>query len=145
MRYAQLRVWIGFLLVVSAASVRADDPAVKTNHALVGTWKLVSAKYGGEDRTLPNEMTTLKHVTPSQFMWASYGDDGVVTRAAGGTYTVDGDSYAETPSYGFSDDFDAIKGSAQKFKWKVEGDKWHHSGALSNGLTIEEVWQRVGA
>ena len=39
--------------------------------------------------------------------------------------------------------FDIIKDKAQTFKWKVEGNKWHHNGKLSNGLTIEEVWERV--
>jgi hypothetical protein len=29
------------------------------------------------------------------------------------------------------------------FECKVEGAKWYHNGALSSGLTIEEVWERV--
>ena len=41
------------------------------------------------------------------------------------------------------DTFDLIKGKAQTFKCKVEGNKWHHDGKLSNDLTIEEVWERV--
>lgn len=109
---------------------------------LAGTWKLVSAKYGGEDYNFEGA-TTVKHVTPSQFMWASYDKDGKVTRAAGGDYTIKGDVYEETPTYGLSEDFDTIKKKAQTFKWKVEGNKWHHNGKLSNGLTIDEVWERV--
>jgi hypothetical protein len=27
--------------------------------------------------------------------------------------------------------------------WKLEGNKWYPNGKLSNGETIEEVWQRV--
>jgi hypothetical protein len=131
-------------LAVSAAAARADDPpAAAKTHALVGTWKMVSAKYGGQERDLPSEMTTIKHVTPSQFMWASYDKDGKVTRAAGGSYSVRGENYEEIPEYGISSDFDLIKGNAQTFKWKVEGNKWHHNGKLSNGLTIEEVWERI--
>src|SRR5262245_41350554 len=123
----------------------ADEPKGRTKlqDQLIGTWKLVSAKYGGQEFKFPEGNTTLKHITPTQFMWASYDADGKVTRAAGGGYTLKGDAYEETPEYGISADFDVIKGKAQTFKWKVDGNKWHHDGKLSNGLTIEEVWERV--
>ncbi|HKQ76982.1 MAG TPA: hypothetical protein VJ810_25025 [Blastocatellia bacterium] len=39
--------------------------------------------------------------------------------------------------------FKDLKGKPQMFECKVEGNKWRHNGALSNGLTIEEVWERV--
>jgi hypothetical protein len=76
-------------------------------------------------------------------MWASYGADGTVTRAAGGTYILKGDVYEETPQYGLSADFDTVKEKAQTFKCRIDGDTWHHDGKLSNGLTIEEIWERV--
>jgi hypothetical protein len=128
-------------LAVTAAGARADDP--KADNKLVGTWKLVSAKYGGNEHKFPEGSTMLKHVTPTQFMWATYDKDGTVTRAAGGGYTLKGETYEETPEYGLSSDFDLIKGKAQTFTWKIDGNKWHHNGKLSNGLTIEEVWERV--
>ena len=71
------------------------------------------------------------------------GADGIVTRAAGGGYTVKGATYEEMPEYGFSSDFDVVKGKAQTFACRVEGNKWYSKGTLSNGLTIEEVWERV--
>jgi len=125
-------------------AVARPDPAASPQEKLIGTWRLVSARYGGEDHKSPEGTTTLKHVTSSQFMWASYGADGTVTRAAGGTYTLKADTYEETPEYGLSGDFDLIRGKAQTFKCMIDGDKWHHDGKLSNGLTIEEVWERVG-
>ena len=133
------------VLTVTAVSNRADEPKAeaKSGHSLVGTWKLLTAKYGGEQTELPAGATTLKHVTPTQFMWATYDKDGAVTRSAGGGYTLKADVYEETPQYGIGDDFDVIKGKVQTFKWKVEGNKWYHNGKLSNGLTIEEVWERV--
>src|SRR6266550_7410035 len=132
-------------LAVTAASARPDEPKgdAKSDHKLVGTWKLISAKYGDQEFTFPEGVTMLKHVTPTQFMWATYDKDGTVTRAAGGAYTLKGEVYEETPEYGISSDFDLIKGKAQTFKWKIEGNKWYHNGKLSNGLTIEEVWERV--
>ena len=133
--------------LAAAAAAVADDPkgAPPSDNKLIGTWKMVSAKYGGREVTFPEGITTLKHVTPAHFMWASYDKDGVVSRTAGGTYTIKGEKYEETPAYGMSSDFDIIKGKAQTFTWKVEGNKWLHNGALSSGLTIEEVWERVEA
>jgi hypothetical protein len=127
-----------------AQSAPGEPKKVATPNRLVGTWELVSARYGGQEFKFPEGTTMLKHVTPSHFMWATYDKDGKVSRAAGGPYTVTRDKYEETPTYGVGADFDAIKGKAHSFKWKVEGTKWYHDGQLNNGLTIEEVWQRVG-
>lgn len=133
-----------FLAPIAAAW--ADEPGVaKSEYKLLGTWKSVSAKFGGQEYKFPEGMTTLKHVTPAHFMWTSFDKDGIMTRAAGGSYTLKGEAYVETPEYGMSGDFDIIKGKAQTFTWKVEGNKWFHNGKLSNGLTIEEVWERVEA
>jgi hypothetical protein len=132
-------------LAATVAAVPADDlkGEAKADNKLVGTWKIVSGKYGGRPFNRPEGFTTLKHVTPTQYMWASYGAEGKVTRTAGGSYSLKGEEYTEMPEYGIGGDFDLIKGKAQTFTWKVEGDKWYHTGKLSNGLTIEEVWQRV--
>jgi hypothetical protein len=51
--------------------------------------------------------------------------------------------YEETPEYGLSADFEVIRGKPQSFRCKVDGSRWHHEGELSNGLTIDEVWERV--
>lgn len=138
-----LAMIIAFAL--TAATVRPAEPKgdAKYENKLVGTWKLVSAKYGGKEFKFEEGVTTVKHVTTTQFMWASYDKDGKVTRTAGGDYTLRGEVYEETPKYGISSDFDVIKGKAQTFKQKVEGNTWYHTGKLSNGLTIEEVWERV--
>ena len=62
----------------------------------------MTAKYGGKEHKFPEGTTTLKHVTPTQFMWASYDKDGKVWRTAGGGYTIQGTVYEETPEYGMS-------------------------------------------
>src|SRR3982751_1934353 len=87
------------LLAVPAATGRPDDPKPAAGNKLLGTWKLVSAKYGGRGAKLPESSTTIKHVTPTQFMWASYDKDGKVSRTAGGTYSIKGEVYEETPAY----------------------------------------------
>ncbi|QEH32344.1 hypothetical protein OJF2_08140 [Aquisphaera giovannonii] len=141
------RTLIVLVLPVAAlvAAAAGDEPKAEAGarRELVGTWRLVSARYGGQEYKAPEGTTTIKHVTPTQFMWASYDAEGRVSRAAGGRYSLDGDAYVETPEYGLSEDFDVIKGKPQAFRCKVEGKTWHHDGKLSNDLTIEEVWERV--
>jgi hypothetical protein len=130
-----------FLMAVRAADEPVKDKA-KSGNMLVGTWKLVTGKYGGQEAGFPEGTTMLKHITPTQFMWASYDREGKVFRAAGGSYTLKGETYEETPEYGFSSDFDAIKGKTHAFKAKVVGNRWHSDGMLASGVTIEEVWER---
>lgn len=138
-----LGLLVGVLFLTTARSI-ADEAAKPSDlqSRLIGTWKLTSAKYGGEVFEFPAGSTMVKHVTPTHFMWATYGEDGVVTRAAGGTYTLKESKYEENPEYGVSSDFELIKGKPQSFSCEIDGDKWHHRGGLSNGLTIEEVWVR---
>jgi hypothetical protein len=85
----------------------------------------------------------IKHVTPAQFMWVTYDKDGHVTRTAGGSYTLKGDTYEESPEYGLSQDFEIIKGKTHTFTCRIAGNTWHHDGKLNNGETIEEVWERM--
>src|SRR5262245_61160393 len=74
-------------LAITSAMGRADEPksGAKDDNNLIGTWKLVSAKWGGVERK--NEgLTILKHVTPAQFMWVRYDKDGNLKHAMGGAY-----------------------------------------------------------
>ena len=134
-------------VAVLGAGVRsiADEPKgdAKADNKLIGTWKLVSAKYGGKESDLPKVLTTLKHITPSQMMWLSYDKDGKITRAAGGSYTLKGDDFTDTPEYAMGEEAGLVKGKTHTFKCKVEGNKWYHTGKLAGGLEIEEVWERV--
>jgi len=146
----QIKMTVLFNLVVAmaltAARSAADEPKkaeTKPENKLIGTWKLVSAKYDGKEIKFPEGFTRLKHVTPTQFMWAAYDNDGKVTAALGGPYTLKGAKYEETPEYGIGDFIERLKGKTQSFEWKVDGNKWYHNGKLSTGLTNEEVWERV--
>src|SRR5262245_30556997 len=132
------------LAVVTAPS-QAEEPraGAKNDNPLVGTWKMVSAKWNGKDRKFEG-ITILKHVTPAQFMWAHYDKDGIVKFSMGGGYTLKGEDYAETTDYGTaSGDFTVMKGKTHTFKVKVDGNKLYQNGSLDGGFTIEEVWERV--
>jgi hypothetical protein len=129
--------------VAASRTVAADKDEAKKENKLLGTWRCVSAKYNGKESKPTAGSAHLKHVTPTQFMWVWYYQDGKVTGGLGGTYTLKGDQYVEIPEYGVGTILDALKGKPQEFKCKIEGDKWYHTGKLSGGMSIEEVWERV--
>lgn len=137
-----------FTSYISGASGRstADDPKqaeARTENKLVGTWKQVKAKFGGNEVKIPEGTTQLKHITPTHFMFIDFDKDGKVFFALGGTYTLKGEKYEEMIEYGVSEVFKTLKGKPQSFECKVEGNKWYHKGTLSSGMTIDEVWERV--
>ena len=120
----------------------AEDADLRA--ALVGTWKMKSMKVNGTARDLPETAVTYKHVTPAGFTWLSYEKEtGKVFRVAGGTYTLNGDAYAEQIEYGNGRDFDLVKNAAHAFKCRIDADTWHHTGRLASGTTIDEEWTRV--
>src|SRR5260370_39772544 len=94
-------VAVAVLFAVGATHAVSEEPKsdAKNENKLVGTWKLVSAKFEGNDFQIPEGNTQLKHVTPVQFMWAWYDKDGKVSSALGGSYTLTGDAYEEVPDY----------------------------------------------
>ena len=145
MRRITVTVGLALVAAVVFASARAAarEPEAKLENKLIGTWKLVSAKYGGTEAKFPEGWTMLKHVTTTHFMWATYDGEGKVSRALGGPYSMNGTKYEELPEYGVGNVLQLLKGKPQPFDWKVEGNKWYHNGKLSSGTTIEEVWERV--
>ena len=137
-----------FTSFTSGASGRstADDSKkaqAMTENKLIGTWKQVKAKFGGKEAKIPEGTTQLKHITPTHYMFVDFDKDGKIFDARGGPYTLKGEKFEATPEYGVSENFNILKGKLQSFECKVEGNKWYHKGTLSNGLTIEEVWERV--
>lgn len=135
------RLLMVMAVLVSTATVSTHASAEAQN-PLIGTWRQVSGKFNGKAYEPPPGMTLIKHLTPTQFMFVDHDKDGKVTDAFGGPYVVKGQSYVETPMYGIGD-FHGLKGKSQSFTWKVEGKRWYHSGTLSDGATIEEIWERV--
>jgi hypothetical protein len=130
----------------SAGPARGDDASKSADlrAALVGTWKMTSMKIDGQKNDLPDTDVTYKHVTPAGFTWLSYHkDSGEIFRSAGGTYTLAGDQYTEKIEYGVGSDFEGIKNASHTFTCRIEGDTWHHTGALAGGTKIDEEWTRV--
>jgi hypothetical protein len=125
-----------------AAAQESQAEGAATNN-LVGTWKLVSGKYGGQQSNLPEASTTLKHMTPTHYTFVTYNRDGEVTRIGGGSYAFGGKVMENTMEYGVGSDLKSRRGKPQTYDCKVEGKKLYQSGKLSTGLTLEEVWELV--
>lgn len=114
----------------------------KSNHELLGTWQLISCKINGSKINFRN-VTNMKHITSAAFVLTAYDGNGEISRVIGGKYKLEGENYLETPAYGSGRDFQIVKGKSQSFTWKVKGNKWLHSGKLTDGTEIEEIWQKV--
>ena len=135
---------VTLLLATALAHGDKDNAADQLATKLVGSWKMVSAKYGGADSPLPRRLLILKHVTPTHTTWMRIEPtSGNVLAMATGTWKLDGDTLIEKPIFGLGNSFETVKGQQHSFKCKIDGDKWYHSGRLANGLTIEEVFERV--
>jgi hypothetical protein len=110
---------------------------------LMGTWKMVSYKYGtGEKTAWPDDVKAIKLITPGHFTWIHYTTkDNTVYDSAGGTYVFDGVNYTENVEFGAKAMVHYF-GKSQ-FKIKIEGDQMFLSGSLSDGYKIEEVWKKL--
>ncbi len=143
-RFATLSLALIATFALASYAPAADDPRPPDpKERLVGTWKLATAKYRGQDFPFPESFTTIKIVTPTRYVLVIYGKDGTVARASGGSYKLVGDTYQETPEFSTTEGFDALRSKPQSFHCKVEGNKWIHDGTLSSGMSVEEVWERA--
>ena len=111
----------------------------------LGAWRLVSVKYGEADKwsEAPQDQKRIKLITGTHFTWVAYeAASGKVLTTAGGPYTLTGGAYTETIEFAGEGMTDYL-GKKQTFTIRIEGDKLHQSGQLSDGMKIEEVWQRM--
>src|SRR5947207_1992540 len=131
--------------VVLTATLVAQQQIAKGSGTHLGTWQLISTKYGDakDFADFPNEQRRVKLITATHFTWVQYDTASKkVESMAGGPYTLDGDSYTETIEF-VGTGMETYLSKKQPFTIKVNGDKLNQSGQLSDGLKIEEVWQRL--
>lgn len=139
-----LLMGIGVLGLVSWAADKAATPD-KNTPSLVGTWEMTMQKYGDAKELTPvsDDHKSLKFVTGTHFIWVWVDPKTKkITTSMGGRCQQKGDAYIETPEFA-TEGMEAYLGKEQKFTAKLEGDQWTHSGQLSEGQKIEEVWKRV--
>jgi hypothetical protein len=136
---------VALMLVVflsSTAIGAAADP-----HPLIGTWKKVAGRDSkdGEWQNFPAEVTMLKHITGTHVSWSVFRNDTKeIIAAMGGSISIDGDKYVESVDHGLGNVTNLL-GQKQPFTWKIEGTKFTQAGTLSNGVYLEEQFERVPA
>jgi hypothetical protein len=126
--------------------VLQTSPPAKDPVNCLGTWELMSSKYGdateySNDR---NEVRHLKMITPTHFTWVIYDNKtSQISASMGGTYSLQGGTYTEKVEFFFPEAMKAYLGKEQAFTIKIDGDKLFQTGSLSDGEKIDEIWQRV--
>ncbi len=144
MKILRFPIWTLLALALGALTLNAQEKAPSEGKHL-GTWKLVSTKYGtATDFTKRSEESArVKLITATHFTWVEVDNNSKkVVASAGGKYTMAGTTYTETIDFA-GDGMEDFLGKPQKFTVKVDGDKLTQSGELSNGLKIEEIWERM--
>jgi hypothetical protein len=132
--------------LVFTAALPGAEKQQKDAASHLGTWQLVSAKYGDEKEfsDVSNQGPHLKMLTPDRFVWVIYDSKTkLISRSMGGSYRLQGSSYTETVEFFLPQGMKVYLGKEQVFTLKVEGDRLYQSGKLSDGMNIEEIWQRV--
>jgi hypothetical protein len=136
---------VAFVALLFATGVQAQEGSQKMSGSHLGTWKLVSYKYGPSQpgfRDFPESQQRIKLITETHFTWVQFDAATMkVGAAAGGTYSLSGNTYTESIDFGLG--MDTYSGAKHAFTIRVEGDKFFLSGSLADGLMIEEVWERV--
>ena len=137
-------VALTLLLLTVVLLADGQVPEEKLSKELIGTWKLVSGKYGGRTAILSSRVIILKHITPTHHTWMHIdSESGEVTNMAGGKWSLKGDQFSTTPTYGMGSRFSGLKGNMHTYTCKIIGDRWYFAGKLQeSGLTIDEVWER---
>ncbi len=140
----------GTLLLAAALTIAAfRNPGScsmkESPNNIKGTWQMESYKYG----VTPSSFTSItpdrphiKLITANRFLWVTY-DAGTkkILESAGGTYSLEGETYIESIDYGYN--MDSYLGSKSNFKIKVEDGMFYLTGVLSDGYKIEEIWKKV--
>jgi hypothetical protein len=133
------------LILAFTSALLAQQSSTKTDTKPLGTWQLVSTKYGDAKafEDYPKERKRVKMITATHFNWVDYDTQTKkVSSSAGGPYSYRNGTYVETIDF-VGDGMETYQGKKQEFAIRIDGNKLFQSGQLSDGLKIEEVWQRV--
>jgi hypothetical protein len=141
----------GFLTPPSTSNPRANRDTAATlsddeiRQQLVGSWRIVSASFGGVPSELHKNSITIKHITPVHIIWIGYQpEDRKIFRSAGGSWKVVDGKYIETMRYGLDEKFKQNTfGKEYSFDCRFEEDRWVQSAKLPDGGDMIEIWQRI--
>ena len=117
---------------------RIDDG----NSDLAGSWRITDRMQGGEMQAMQlGARKTIKMITGSRFQWAAFNPETKqFSGTGGGRVTLENGKYTEHIEF-FSRNAERV-GATLTFDYKVNGNKWEHSGLSSSGDPIKEIWTK---
>ena len=123
---------------VEMVAQRVDDGVSD----LAGSWRITDRMREGEMQAMrQGPRKTIKMITGTRFQWAAFNPDTKqFSGTGGGTAEMKDGKYIEHIEF-FSRNADRV-GATLSFDYKVDGDKWDHSGKSSAGSPIREIWTR---
>jgi len=132
------------IVLLSVFSFVLSVNAQQNPPEILGTWKLVSYKYGESDiQFATDSVQMIKLVTPTYFTWIHYTNkDKMVSEMAGGTYTLAGGDYVENIGFG-GYTMKSYINKEQAYKIKIEEGKMYLFGIMTDKQRIEEIWEKI--
>ena len=132
------------IVLLSVFSFVLSVNAQQQSSDILGTWKLVSYKYGESDiQFATDSVQMIKLVTPTYFTWIHYTNkDKMVSEMAGGTYTLAGGDYVENIGFG-GYTMKSYINKEQAYKIKIEEGKMYLFGIMTDKQRIEEIWEKI--
>ncbi|MBO3699207.1 membrane or secreted protein [Roseivirga sp. E12] len=109
---------------------------------LAGAWRITDRMRNGEMQAMRlGARKTIKMITGTRFQWAAFNPETKqFSGTGGGTVILENGKYNEHIEF-FSRNPDRV-GADLSFDYKVDGNKWDHSGLSSTGNPIREIWTK---
>ncbi|OEK07213.1 hypothetical protein BFP71_01660 [Roseivirga misakiensis] len=109
---------------------------------LAGAWRITDRMRNGEMQAMRlGARKTIKMITGSRFQWVAFNPESKQFSGTGGGKVVLKDGKYNEHIEFFSKNPDRV-GADLSFDYKVNGDKWDHSGLSSTGNPIREIWTK---
>ena len=125
-----------FLMILFITTVSAANAKDKK---LLGTWKAVN------EESIATGFTQIKSITPTHFMWVSYGPYGRHSGSCAGTQDVKDGKYIEFITTN-SQNPDLI-GAKGINTYKIKKNRMTIKGVIEKKgvilMNIEEVWEKI--
>ncbi len=145
--------WLLLSILLSGSNTHIEEKAT-----LQGSWTMIKYKYGTEKEfsEVPAIITYVKNLTTTHYSWASYGEDGNLIWAGGGTYEIVDGKYRENIEY-FHPLGSNLSGTYVDFDYTINGNDWTISGYVKevqlnptsgkyesvDSSRLEEIWRRL--
>lgn len=109
---------------------------------LAGAWRITDRMQNGAMQAMQlGARKTIKMITGTRFQWVAFNPEmRQFSGTGGGKVTLEDGKYIEEIEF-FSRNSERV-GAVLTFNYKVNENKWEHSGLSSSGEPIKEIWTK---